>query len=852
MRFLIPGWLWLVPVILLAASAAWLWTARDLRRRLALFGESAIRVRTHGAQGQILAATLLLLALTLALARPLGSLSPQAAQRQGVNLLIALDGSRSMLAEDVKPNRFAFAQAGIDDLLQRLSGDRAGLLLFAGQATVVSPLTFDTISLKLINRSLDPEWVGKGGSSLSEVIARASEFFRNRPAQSRVLVIFSDGEETDGDAVIAAQQAFRRDGLRVFTVGVGSPEGAPIPRVERNLRREPVRMGLVRDAQGEEVRTRIEESVLRAIAENAGGVYVNLQQTAGSLEQLVQVSLQPLAAPMEDAPLTDYREWFQLPLALALAGLLGGALWTGAARRRVSANAAMMVVGVLGIFSAPRAQADVTEAQRLIERGDGAGAFAVLQAELLKTPDDLLARYNYALGAYVAGKFTTAAEAFEKLATSAEPEVEVRSRVQWGNSLYRLGLEMQATNPEGASANWEKALDAYRKAAESPLANANYAKTRVDLLSLLNRLATEKMTEGDAAARMSRDKGVPAWREAIRHLDKALKIAESETEATAFARDRLATVDRIYQAYFLGAADKQRRAELQKESALERAIELLGEAVDEYTEAIAVRPNDDAALSAQAAAKALLNPWRVEFGDRLHEEGNQVAAVSLADAISVWGKADQQYGKVLAEVPGDPGALAGQKKNHRALHAGYVALGDQQVTRAREPGLSAEDRDALLEQALGSYQAALAFEPADEATREKLMTVGRDLAGVFVARGQQELADAKTRAEKNIPEAIAGLERAIQSFGKALRFVPDHAEAKLGKKEAEDLLKKLRDLDAREQRKVLGEGKDMKDPKEMEDPGDLALKLLDFDNQQLASKKQQNFTAPENKPVKDW
>ncbi len=275
-------------------------------------------------------------------------------------------------------------------------------------------------------------------------------------------------------------------------------------------------------------------------------------------------------------------------------------------------------------------------------------------------------------------------------------------------------------------------------------------------------------------------------------------------------------------------------------------------AVSDFDEALAVHPGDEPAAGARKTAEATLIPWRFKLADQLFELGLQAKAVSVEDAIGHWQKAAAEYGKILEKEPAHAGAKSGREKINTAMHDAHVELGATKELLAEAPSLSAGERDALLEQALEHFQTAATLAPQNPQTREHVERVGRKLTGLFVSRGQAELAEAKQRAATRLPEAIAAAERAGQSFGQALRFAPDHAGAKAGRAEAEALLKRLRELDAREQRRILGEGKDLKDPKDLENPDKLALKLLDFDNDKLASKKQQNLSAPENRPLKHW
>jgi Ca-activated chloride channel family protein len=326
MRFLHPHWLWALVVLLAVGVLLWWRYGRVFRRTLAQFAAQKLHA-PFWAEGSLSRRRLRLVlvvsalaGLAIALARPLAGLTNPAALRQGVNVIIAVDGSKSMLAEDVPlpaHNRYELAQAGIQSLLRSFNGDQAGLIMFGGQATLISPITYDTVSLQVIARGLSPELVGRGGTAIETVIRRAVAAFHNKPYKSKVLILFTDGEETDGDAVIAAQQAFLKDGLRIFTIGTGSRAGSAIPLFERNDEREWVRLGNVQDPSGQEVKSRMDSRLMARIAQVAGGSFVDLSTTRGDLAEFYTKNLQPLAGPLEETELSDLRDWFQVPLALS-------------------------------------------------------------------------------------------------------------------------------------------------------------------------------------------------------------------------------------------------------------------------------------------------------------------------------------------------------------------------------------------------------------------------------------------------------------------------------------------------------------------------------------------------------
>lgn len=883
-------WVRVVPALALVGLLLWWWCGREFQRRLRLFVAARLiaPARSTWTLGfrriRLLLVILALCALCMALARPITATQPLTASRQGVNLIIALDGSKSMLAEDVAPNRFALAQAGIDTLLKSMSGDRAGILFFAGQPTLVAPLTFDTVSLQLISRGLDPELVGKGGTNLAAAIGRAAGYLSRKPYPAKVLILFTDGEETDGDVVLAAQDAYRKQGVRVFTMGSGTADGSAVPRLERNLKRDRVQMGTIRDAEGKPVRSRLDERVLTTAALAGGGTYVDLVAVKGDLTEFYNKSIRPLAAPMDAVPLQDPKEWFQIPLAIALALLVIEMLWPislkssvirseHASAERVRslpspatkgtnrfAATVMLSIG-LALASIPirthaLALADsaaIEAARKLFSLRSFDQALALLQQALLETPDDPLARYNYALAAYADGKYAVAAEAFDKLTASGEPEVEARSQFQLGNSLYRVGAEMESTNPEGSIVHWTKALAAYDRVSESSNARHNDDLTRSALLTVLMKLARNQEQLGDSAARTAAEQGPPYWKDAVSYLDRAIKVSRQDGEIQRLELPRRNLEQKIYRVYIDAADSKRQRAEYQRAASLELAIGQMEAAVSDYTEALNARPEDARAAAGKKIALASLDPWIIDLANQQHAAGVEARQAGfLENAMDLWKTAGGNYAKVLTRTPGHAGAIAGQQKNNHRLHDGYAELGDTEQRRAAESQRTPAERDALLEAALAHYQDAMALDVKDTVTLAKLQALGLRLTGRFVERGQAELLQGRQLAVPKPPDAIASLERSVQSFEKALTFQPKSTPAQLGRKEAEDLLRQLRAVDAERQRTRLADSKRLTNAEDLKDPGKLALKLLNYETDKLASKKEQNFTAPENRPVKDW
>src|ERR1700720_2152201 len=214
-----------------------------------------------------------LLGLALAivsLAQPRWGYTYEDVKRKGLDLFIAVDTSRSMLSNDVQPNRLERVKLATQDLIDELQGDRVGLIAFAGRAFIQAPLTIDYgAAVESINE-LDTKTIPEGGTNISEAIALATQTFGKSAMGNRALIIFTDGEELSGDAVSEAKKA-ADTGVKIFTVGVGTTQGSLIP-IEGNG--EP---GFVKDAKGQVVKSKLDENRLREIAQATGGNYLHLE-----------------------------------------------------------------------------------------------------------------------------------------------------------------------------------------------------------------------------------------------------------------------------------------------------------------------------------------------------------------------------------------------------------------------------------------------------------------------------------------------------------------------------------------------------------------------------------------------
>jgi Ca-activated chloride channel homolog len=315
----------LAPLAWLALGAA---SRRAARRRAALLGARAERIapttaprRTAWRRGAL---ALALLLAALALAGPLGPVRAEALERRGVDLVLCLDVSRSMLAQDVAPSRLGFAQAEIAALAERATQDRLGLVLYAGDARAAVPLTTDRASLAAVAELADPSSVARGGTDQGAALDAALALLEAEAEAPQVIVVVSDGEDHVGRGREAAERA-RARGVRVFTLGLGTSLGGKIVVPSEG---GPV---YLRDASGREVLTALDAAGLAALAEAGGGAHAT-GENPGALTRLHEEHVRPLAARAQsEARRATRADLFRLPLLGAL--LLGClACWLGGRR----------------------------------------------------------------------------------------------------------------------------------------------------------------------------------------------------------------------------------------------------------------------------------------------------------------------------------------------------------------------------------------------------------------------------------------------------------------------------------------------------------------------------------------
>jgi Ca-activated chloride channel family protein len=460
MSFGAPSWFWalaMLPVLIL------LYVRSEQRRSVLLRQFIAPRLWPQLAGNidrlrRALRFGLILLALAfaiVALAKPRWGYIYQDVKRRGLDLLIAVDTSRSMLSNDVAPNRLERVKLATQDLISELNGDRAGLIAFAGRAFLQAPLTIDyDAAVESIN-DLDTKTIPEGGTNISEAIALAVKTFGQSAMGNRALIIFTDGEELSGDAVKEAKKAADA-GVKIFTVGVGTPQGSLIP----------VENGFVKDTQGQVVKSKLDENRLREIATATGGIYLHLENGPQTMRQLYRDGLAKLQAAEIDARLSHQPiERYPWPLGAAIVALITSLFINdrkhsrrGPIARPVGLATATAVIILTGNIFGAAPGIDAYEQKKYDE------ALKQFESTLAQHPENRAVdrmQFDTGAAAYKLRDYDKALQAFSQALLSRDTGLQSKGHYNLGNTLYERGETKQGD--EAKIADWTNALRHYEE-----------------------------------------------------------------------------------------------------------------------------------------------------------------------------------------------------------------------------------------------------------------------------------------------------------------------------------------------------------------------------------------------------
>ena len=315
-RFAHPEYLYL----LLAAPALvalFAWALYDRRRRLARFGDPATvaTLMPDASTGRmklkfILFTTAVILVI-LAAARPQFGSKLREQKSEGIEMMLAVDISNSMLAEDFEPNRLERTKYAINKLFDGLEQDRVGVIVFAGDAPVQLPIPSDYRMAKAFAKRISPSMASVQGTSIGKALSLAEMSFSSGSGDSRVIILITDGEDHEGNVMQAAERAAEQ-GIRIFTIGIGTPEGAPIE----------IGGEFIKDEKGDMVVSKLDEKMLQEIARITGGAYIRATKQSIGLDEIVRAINDMEQSELSTVRFEEYNEQFQYLIAVAFALLL--------------------------------------------------------------------------------------------------------------------------------------------------------------------------------------------------------------------------------------------------------------------------------------------------------------------------------------------------------------------------------------------------------------------------------------------------------------------------------------------------------------------------------------------------
>jgi Ca-activated chloride channel family protein len=467
MRFEHPHLLWLLLVLPPVLLAFFWWSWRKKQKLLVQFIEtrllSALTVGISPARQKLRFAFFILAVafLIVALARPQHGFDLEEVQQNGLDIVVAIDTSKSMLAEDIAPNRLARAKLAALELMQDAKADRLGLVAFAGDAFLECPLTIDNTAFEQSVQALDVNTIPQGGTALAAAINTALTAFKEKD-HYKALVLLTDGEDNVNEAdVLADTQSAAKQGLRIFTVGIGTPAGDLLRVTDANGNGD-----YIRDANGDVVKSHLNEELLQQIARaTEGGFYLPLR--ANTIDALYETGLAPLPkTEAKEKLVRRYHEQFQWPLAAAILLLLvemllperkraaksaGMVLKTGAVRAAAVVIALCVLPGVT--FGS------TSSALREFNAGQYDKALDDYQKLLQKKTGDPRLDFDAGAAAYRDQKFDEAMTNFSATISAPDLKLQESSYYNLGNTLYRLGERNSDLDKKKES--WESALKNY-------------------------------------------------------------------------------------------------------------------------------------------------------------------------------------------------------------------------------------------------------------------------------------------------------------------------------------------------------------------------------------------------------
>ncbi len=550
MNFAYGHILWLLLVIPPLLLVFFWWAGRERQRLMTQFiqarllpslisGVSPTRLKVRFAL--LLAAVTLLL---IALARPQWGFTWEESKQKGLDIVVAIDTSKSMLAEDIAPNRLTRAKLAALDLMQQAKSDRLGLVAFAGGAFLQCPLTIDDNAFRQSVESLDVNIIPQGGTAVAEAITTALTAFKEGD-NFKVLVLFTDGEDNDENAVPAAEAA-AKEGMKIFTIGIGTAEGELL-----RVKDAKGRTDYIRDAEGNVVKSRLNEGLLQQIAgATEGGFYLPLRG-AKTIDTLYEKGLAPLPKSEGQEKLVKrFHERYHWPLAGAILLLLIEILLperrrgSGSPRpalhpdQQIGAPTSAALVACL-LFLPTVSFASSKSAWKDFNNGNYTNALTEYERLLgeqnkQQKPEDPQLHFNAGTAAYRATNYSGAIQHFTAVSAAQDIRLQAKAYYNLGNVHFRLG--QKAEDLDQLEESWQEAIKHYQhalaleKSDPDAVFNLAFVEERLKQIALMRELAYRAKEAADEATRRRNYRGARQIMEQLLQSNIAAKPFEEFTQ----------------------------------------------------------------------------------------------------------------------------------------------------------------------------------------------------------------------------------------------------------------------------------------------------------------------------------
>ncbi|MEI7851022.1 MAG: VWA domain-containing protein [Kiritimatiellales bacterium] len=439
MRFGAPEFIkWLLLIIPLIVLFIWMHRQRAVRlARLISSNVWETVIPGHSRKSgrrRIVLRLLALLCIGLALTRPQWGSHWEEVKQRGLDIIVVLDTSKSMLAEDIKPNRLKQAQWAVRDFVKQLKGDRIGLIAFAGSSFLQCPVTIDYAAFTMMLDDIYAGIIPRGGTAIEQALKTAADSFDTKSEADRVIILITDGEDHEGDPMRMAEQ-LRKDKIKLFCIGVGTLEGELVPSTE----------GYVKNPQGQVVKSSLNEGLLEKLASETGGFYVRSAPGDFGLDRIYKLGISGLQRNEQETRLAKvYEERFGWFAAAALLFLLTEGLFRPAA-----------ILIFLTLMSAP--QANAADWVKAYKNGDYTNAFQALEKTAEKFPD--IGNYNRGNVLYREKDFQGSEKAYSSAAAQTANE-QLKQKALYNRGTALLAGTTQQKDPAQVDAKITAATQA--------------------------------------------------------------------------------------------------------------------------------------------------------------------------------------------------------------------------------------------------------------------------------------------------------------------------------------------------------------------------------------------------------